>query len=34
MQSKFEFDEWFKNYNFLNFEIACMHVPMRREKGG
>jgi hypothetical protein len=24
VQSEFEFDEWFKNYNFLSFEIACM----------
>ena len=24
MQSEFEFDESFKNYNFFSFKIACM----------
>jgi len=24
VQSEFEFDGWFKNYNFFSFEIACM----------
>jgi hypothetical protein len=24
VQSEFEFDGWFKNYNFLSFEVACM----------
>jgi len=24
VQLKFEFDELFKSYNFLNFKIACM----------